>query len=1197
MIDAQNENLLQSIINDPQRSFSRFLFEADVLSTIELLNELVAYKGKSELDKPISNGYTVALECLWCWQDLTDGAFGLSPVVDELRQTDCVEIASAAIELVVNLVKLAPNQISRFRIRRELNGTIFVFLIKSPMPILQSYALMTWFKLEKFAWSSELTKLTDEWMVANTSGNCVSTATVDVVRTDADSGTFSSEDDEEETESGTMTDTLASSSQNGDRQQTDHIRTNDDTLSNLVDCLRSEKFNAHTELICTFLLELLKEVAAAETKIISSLPELLEQIRPFIHPISSTKTNDNATTSATPPKAPPPPPPPCLTPRNPPPAPSAPPPPINGLLNRERSKEPLRPHSKNGQTKSAADNEIPIALRPKKVPPEGKKMRHFQWTKIPVNSIIDQSTRPGSAKSGNIWQRMSEVDLSLKDRLDFSELEISFCNDPPPENSSFLKSANGSNSAQHSPSSSNQSKQTSVTLISAKRNLSVNVFLKMYKEVEKLIENLDKGEAELIGLDSLKMLLQLLPTDEEQQTLRHYTGDRNVLGQAERFLIELIGIPNYKLRIECMTFQQEFDSFKTEIEPDLDTLISACKELKASRCLQKILYVLLHMGNYLNYGADNLCNAVGKFRFKLNSLWKIYDVRAIRGNGRTLLHFIAQQVENCWEELEKELAHIPESAKLSFETIQGDLVGFQKRIQLLDNNSSKQQDDFFRQFRDFIENSKSQLSNSLDKLKLIERLRSELAAYFCENEKSFSMEECFKIFNAFINRFKIASIENNQRAEIASRKAEDTKLLLPTSTPDPAKMKSLNNFLLASSSDTPLSKRPRHSISSSNPLRVEPSSPTPRHSVVLEQDRGRDLQHAHMGTIRRRSSSALRQGLPLNQDRRTIFGPSIKEDEMEGDKPIPNGSNCLESFVETALNNNSKTRRHITTLPNVRLGESQEVCQQDEGSLQDNYREQHSQTPRTSASDGVQEPTENRAILNIKITGDPKPSNGDEMRSTVKCTNVKTENNAKLKLRPNSTIVLPSIKDRKKPPPTTTPPVDSTPKTSNGVRRAPSQKLPSIRARRVDNVDEKSSQMTEKANIKPLKPSEIKQIQKQVDNSNLSPPSSPSSTLPPKGISRFGVTLRKQGSPESSSNNKDVFNVSSGVKKNKTEQEPNLLKTATRNSQKKNREEVFKRLHASKSTGAPRTSVPSSSKVTAEKLDLCLTRIVRGDEN
>lgn len=43
------------------------------------------------------------------------------------------------------------------------------------------------------------------------------------------------------------------------------------------------------------------------------------------------------------------------------------------------------------------------------------------------------------------------------------------------------------------------------------------------------------------------------------------------------------------------------------------------------------------MGNYLNHDAA-AGNAVG---FKLNSLWKINDLRAVKG-GRTLLHFIAE---------------------------------------------------------------------------------------------------------------------------------------------------------------------------------------------------------------------------------------------------------------------------------------------------------------------------------------------------------------------------------------------------------------------------------------------------------------------------------------------------------------------------------------------------------------------------
>lgn len=38
----------------------------------------------------------------------------------------------------------------------------------------------------------------------------------------------------------------------------------------------------------------------------------------------------------------------------------------------------------------------------------------------------------------------------------------------------------------------------------------------------------------------------------------------------------------------------------------------------------------------------------------------------------------------------------------------------------------------------------------------IETLRINLAIYFCEDIKTFSMEECFKIFYAFLQSFKTA---------------------------------------------------------------------------------------------------------------------------------------------------------------------------------------------------------------------------------------------------------------------------------------------------------------------------------------------------------------------------------------------------------------------------------------------------------
>uniref|UniRef100_A0A915D7D8 FH2 domain-containing protein n=1 Tax=Ditylenchus dipsaci TaxID=166011 RepID=A0A915D7D8_9BILA len=393
----------------------------------------------------------------------------------------------------------------------------------------------------------------------------------------------------------------------------------------------------------------------------------------------------------------------------------------------------------------------------------------------------------------------------------------------------------------------------------------------MYKDVDKLIENLNDGQSELVGLERLKMLLQLLPTDEEQNTLNHYTGDSNALGQAEKFLLQLIKIADFKLRIEAMTFREEFDALMTDIEPDLDTLIQACKEVKSSSCLQRILFVLLHMGNYLNHGA-----VLGTL-FKLNSLWKINDVRATKGNGRTLLHFVAQQVNNCWEELEKELAHIQDAAKLSFETLQSDL-----------------NDAFFQQFDSFSRSSKSRLSTATSLLKQIEEQRRELAIYFCENEKTFSMEECFKIFHAFVNRFKVAShVKNNQRANLLLAKAKKSSSK-PPKIIKPNQGRLLEQTLLSSDPYTPTSKRPRHSISIPQQSLLQPAPISPRRSiVVLDSGQGQAVGHCSAG-------------LPAGDNAPSLFKSSIKE-EIESEKSSqPN--NHLESFMDKALESTQITR-------------------------------------------------------------------------------------------------------------------------------------------------------------------------------------------------------------------------------------------------------------------------------------------------
>ena len=54
------------------------------------------------------------------------------------------------------------------------------------------------------------------------------------------------------------------------------------------------------------------------------------------------------------------------------------------------------------------------------------------------------------------------------------------------------------------------------------------------------------------------------------------------------------------------------------------------------------------------------------------------------------------------------------------------------------------------------------------------KLQGDLSEFFCEDSKSFKIEECFKSFHQFINNFKKAIMENDKRRE-QERSAEQRR--------------------------------------------------------------------------------------------------------------------------------------------------------------------------------------------------------------------------------------------------------------------------------------------------------------------------------------------------------------------------------------------------------------------------------------
>lgn len=235
-----------------------------------------------------------------------------------------------------------------------------------------------------------------------------------------------------------------------------------------------------------------------------------------------------------------------------------PPPPPHMLI-----KENLREMSSSERllpkiTRESSDApECPaVELLPQQETPVPKsKMKTINWNKIPSNKVRGNN---------NIWTMVATNRNSdkIKSSLDWEEIEGLFCQQ-------------ATNSAQGSPklgrdrltdlsgSLERKKKDQETNLLDGKRSLNVNIFLKQFRRYvqmwfsrddflycysysvpyssnEHIILLIKNGDHDEIGAEKLRGLLKILPEVDELDMLKSFDGDRTRLGNAEKFLLELM---------------------------------------------------------------------------------------------------------------------------------------------------------------------------------------------------------------------------------------------------------------------------------------------------------------------------------------------------------------------------------------------------------------------------------------------------------------------------------------------------------------------------------------------------------------------------------------------------------------------------------------------------------------------------------
>ena len=217
-----------------------------------------------------------------------------------------------------------------------------------------------------------------------------------------------------------------------------------------------------------------------------------------------------------------------------------------------------------------------------------------------------------------------------------------------------------------------------VTLLDLKRASNVEIMLSKLvgsASLEEVVASVAALDASYLTADQVGAMLKYMPTPEEVKLLQRYVagpppGDVQVLGKAERYFLALAAVDRAESKLWALDFKLVFDKNALEVAAHTHTIACACAQLVSSARLQRLLALVLAVGNTLNSGK---APARG---FRVDSLAKLVDTRSFDGRT-TLLHYLVSHCERRDKDLlrvEEDVPNLGPAARRTFGALDDDLA-------------------------------------------------------------------------------------------------------------------------------------------------------------------------------------------------------------------------------------------------------------------------------------------------------------------------------------------------------------------------------------------------------------------------------------------------------------------------------------------------------------------------------------------
>jgi hypothetical protein len=165
---------------------------------------------------------------------------------------------------------------------------------------------------------------------------------------------------------------------------------------------------------------------------------------------------------------------------------------------------------------------------------------------------------------------------------------------------------------------------STITLLDEKRSRHVAIVIKHLKlSSEEIKQAIIRMDSNMLSDSDVAFLLGAIPTADELEIIRNFSGDASMLSEAEQFFSDMEDIADELAdRLEAWKFKNEFDELTGSLRADIETVTCASDELAESEQFHDVLALILAIGNFLN-GDKRLVSG-----FKASSLPKLKDMRS-----------------------------------------------------------------------------------------------------------------------------------------------------------------------------------------------------------------------------------------------------------------------------------------------------------------------------------------------------------------------------------------------------------------------------------------------------------------------------------------------------------------------------------------------------------------------------------------